>query len=135
MKKLELEATVENIEKVTDFINAELEAAGCPARAQIQIDVAIDEIFSNIANYAYAPGTGGAVVVYELLTDPRAVEITFFDRGMPFNPLENTDPDVTLPAEERQVGGLGVFLVKKTMDDVSYEYRDGQNILRIMKKI
>lgn len=135
MQELNLEAAVANISTVTDFVNAILEELDCPMKAQLQIDVAIDELFSNIAQYAYAPGTGPATVRVETEEDPRAVILTFIDRGTPFDPLAAEDPDITAPAEERSIGGLGVFLVKKTMDDVRYERRDGQNILRIRKRI
>ena len=133
MKELTLEARVENIDAVTDFINEQLDALDCPVKARTQIDVAVDEIFANIASYAYAPGTGDAVVRFEEEKEPRSAVITFLDGGTPFNPLENQEPDVSLSAEEREVGGLGVFLVKKTMDDVSYEYKDGKNVLRMKK--
>ena len=135
MQELSLEAAVANISTVTDFVNAILEELDCPMKAQLQIDVAIDELFSNIAQYAYAPGTGPATVRVETEEDPRAVILTFIDRGTPFDPLAAEDPDITAPAEERSIGGLGVFRVKKTMDDVHYERRDGQNILRIRKRI
>ena len=135
MRELTLEATIDNIPAVTDFVDRELEALGCPMKAQMQIDVAIDELFGNIAYYAYDPETGPATVRVEVAKDPLAVIITFIDRGRPFDPLSGKDPDVTLPIEDRKVGGLGVFLVKKTMDDVNYEYKDGQNILRIRKNM
>ena len=135
MQELNLEASVTNIPAVTDFVNAILEELDCPIKARLQIDVAIDELFSNIAQYAYAPGTGPATVRVETVQDPRAVILTFIDRGVPYDPLAAEDPDITAPAEERSIGGLGVFLVKKTMDDVRYEYREGQNILRIMKRM
>ena len=135
MKELTLDATIENIPAVTDLIDAELEALNCPIRVQTQIDVAADELFSNIANYAYAPGTGSATVRVEIEENPSGVVITFIDRGKPYNPLEKEDPDISLPAEERPIGGLGVFIVKKTMDAVSYKYQDGQNILTIKKRI
>jgi Anti-sigma regulatory factor (Ser/Thr protein kinase) len=134
LKELTVEAKTGNIDAVTDFLNAELEGMGCPAKARIQIDVAVDEIFSNIASYAYAPGVGSATVRVEAKAEPRAAVITFLDSGTPYDPLQNEDPDVTLPAEDRSVGGLGVFLVKRTMDDVHYEYSDGKNILRITKR-
>ncbi len=135
MKELTVEATVENIEAVTEFVNAELEALDCPLKVQMQIDVAIDELFGNIAHYAYHPETGPATVRVEVEQEPLAVIITFIDNGVPYDPLATEEPDVTLSAEEREIGGLGVFLVKKTMDDVSYEYKDGQNILRIRKNM
>ncbi len=135
MNTITLEATVENIPSVTAFVEEQLEAMGCPMRAQMQIDVAVDEIFGNIANYAYAPGTGEATVGVELEASGEAVVITFIDGGVPYNPLQKTDPDVTLSAEERTVGGLGIFLVKKTMDGMSYAYEDGKNILRLRKRL
>ena len=133
MKELTVEAAIENIEKVTEFINAELEALDCSFKAETQIDVAIDELFGNIARYAYSPETGKATVRIEVEENPLSVIITFIDNGRPFNPLEKSDPDITLSAEEREIGGLGIFLVKKTMDMIEYDYRDGQNILTIRK--
>ena len=135
MKEMTIEATVDNIEVVTDFVNEELEALDCPLKAQTQIDIAIDELFGNIALYAYDPETGPATVRVEVAEDPLAVIITFIDNGKPYDPLAAEDPDITLPAEERPIGGLGVFLVKRTMDDVTYEYKNGQNILRIRKNM
>ncbi|MCQ2451491.1 MAG: ATP-binding protein [Clostridia bacterium] len=135
MKELNVEATIENITPVTDFVDAELEALGCPMRAMLQINVAIDELFGNIANYAYNPEVGPATVRVEVVEEPLAVEITFIDNGKPFDPLAKEDPDVTMSAEERGIGGLGIFMVKKTMDDVRYEYKDGKNILVIKKNL
>lgn len=135
MKELTLEATLEKIPEVTAFVDSLLEELGCPMKAQIQIDVAIDEIFSNIARYAYKGRVGNATVRVEAEKDPAAVRITFIDSGTPYNPLEKKDPDITLAAEERPVGGLGIFVVKKTMDDIQYAFRNGQNILCIRKKI
>lgn len=134
IKRITLPATVENIETVTDFINVELELADCPMKAQMQIDIAIDELFSNIANYAYGGKTGEATVSVEITEEPVSAIITFEDFGMPYDPLAAEDPDTTLSAEERPTGGLGVFMVKKSMDEVFYEYRDGKNILKIKKK-
>ena len=99
----------------------------------MQFDVAIDEIFSNIARYAYAPGVGPVTVRFETQAEPKAAMLTFIDKGKPFDPLQAKEPDITASAEDRPVGGLGIFLVKKTMDEVTYEYRDGQNILRLKK--
>lgn len=133
MNELTIDATVENIDTVTEFVNAHLEAFGCPRKVQLQIDIAIDELFGNIAHYAYNPDVGTATVRVEVAED--AVVITFIDGGVPYDPIARTDPDTTLSAEERDIGGLGIYMVKKSMDDISYEYRNGQNILRIKKKI
>ena len=135
MKELTIAATVENIDTVTDFVNEHLEAYDCPMKAQMQIDIAIDELFGNIAHYAYNPETGDATVRVEVVEDPMAVVITFIDKGVPYDPLKQADPNTALSAEEREIGGLGIFMVKKTMDDITYEYKDGQNILKIKKKI
>ena len=135
MKELTIAATIENIETVTDFVNEQLEAYDCPMKAQMQIDIAIDELFGNIAHYAYNPEIGSATVRVEVIEDPLSVVITFIDNGIPYDPLKKDDPDTTLSAEDRAIGGLGIFMVKKTMDDIIYEYKDGQNRLTIVKKI
>lgn len=135
MRELTIDATIENIPVVTGFVDESLEELGCPLKAQMQIDIAIDELFGNIANYAYKPDVGPATVRVEVEEDPLAVIITFIDHGRPFDPRMVEDPDTTLKADERKIGGLGVFLVKKTMDELSYEYIDGKNILRIRKKL
>ncbi len=132
---LELEAVDENLEKVQAFVEERLEAAGCPMKAQMQIGVAVEEIFVNIAHYAYAPDKGNATVRVEVSEDPVTVTITFIDQGVPYDPLAQNDPDVTLPAEQRDIGGLGIFLTKQLMDDVNYEYRDGKNILTLKKNL
>ena len=134
-RELTVEARIENIEKVTDFVNEALEELDCPPKAQMQLDIAIDELFSNIAKFAYGSDTGSATVRVEEADDPRAVILTFIDRGTPYDPLTNKDPDITLSAEEREIGGLGILVVKRTMDDMSYEYRDGKNVLRIRKNL
>jgi len=133
--ELTIEAVTSNVETVTDFVNEHLEAHDCPMKAQMQIDIAIDEIFGNIAMYAYNPDVGPATVKVEFIEEPMQVIISFMDKGKPYDPLSADDPDVTLSAEERGVGGLGIFMVKKSMDDVLYEYKDGQNILTIKKNI
>ena len=135
MKEMTIAATIENIEVVTDFVNEQLEALDCPMKAQMQIDIAIDELFGNIAHYAYNPDVGDATVRVEVIEAPLAVVITFIDKGVPYDPLAKDDPDITLSAEERAIGGLGIFMVKKTMDEITYEYKDGQNILKIRKNI
>ena len=135
MKELTINATVENIPEVTAFVDEQLEAFDCPMKAQMQIDIAIDELFSNIAYYAYNPDVGPATVRVEVVEDPMAVVITFIDKGVPYDPLAREDPDTTLSAEERDLGGIGIYMVKKSMDEVTYEYKDGQNILKIKKNI
>ena len=133
MKKMTVEAAVDNLERVTAFVDDLLEEHGCTPRARTQIDVAIDEIFCNIASYAYAPEKGSVTVAADVQNGAAVIEFT--DEGMPFNPLAADDPDLTLDAEEREVGGLGIYLVKKTMDDLQYTRENGKNILKITKRI
>ena len=135
MKELTIDATIENIAAVTSFVDGELDRLGCPMKTQMQVDIAIDELFGNIANYAYHPDIGAATVRVEITEPPLAVVITFIDSGVPYNPLAKEDPDITLSAQERQIGGLGIYMAKKTMDDIAYEYKEGQNILKIRKEI
>ena len=132
---LVIEAQDENLAEVQAFVDERLEKAGCPMKAQMQISLAVEEIFVNIAHYAYSPNKGSAIVRVEVADDPLSVTITFIDRGIPYDPLAKDDPDITLSAEERQVGGLGIFMAKKSMDEIRYEYRDGQNILTLKKNL
>lgn len=133
--EITLPATIENVENVTNFVNEELDKLKCPPKAKAEIDIAIDELFSNIANYAYNPDIGNATVKFEVQDNPQAVIITFMDKGKPFDPLLKKDPNIKLAAEDRDIGGLGIFMVKKTMDSVEYEYKDNHNILKIKKHI
>ncbi|MDE7195053.1 MAG: ATP-binding protein [Oscillospiraceae bacterium] len=135
MKELTIDATIDNVAAVTAFVDEQLEQLNCSMKTQYQVDVAIDELFGNIANYAYNPDVGAATVRVEVTKNPLAVVITFIDNGVPYDPLAKADPDVTLSAEKREIGGLGIYMVKKSMDDVSYEYKDGKNILKIRKNI
>lgn len=135
MKELTVEATLESIPVITEFVDTQLKQLDCPPKAQAQIDIAIDELFSNIVHYAYHPGVGPATVRVEVLEDPLAVAITFIDQGVPYDPLSQADPDVTLSAGDREIGGLGIYIVKKNMSEITYEYKDGKNILRIRKDL
>ena len=135
MKELVLEARRDNLNEVLGCVDEELEKLDCPIKTQMTIDIAVEEIYINIASYAYRPGTGNAVIRIEVEDDPMAVMLTFIDSGMPYNPLDKEDPDITLAAEDRQIGGLGIFMVKKSMDDVTYEYKDGKNNFTIKKYI
>ena len=135
MSELTIEAKTENLEKVLAFVDKHLEEKECAIKVQMQIDVAVEELFVNIAQYAYDSDTGMVTIQVEIQEEPLAVMITFIDNGVPYNPLTKEDPDITLAAEERQIGGLGIYMVKNTMDDITYEYKDGQNILRIRKQL
>ena len=133
--ELDIEAVTENLPRVLAFVDERLEKVACPMKAQMQIDVAVEEIFVNIASYAYAPEKGKATVRVEVSEDPVTVTITFVDHGIPYDPLAREDPDITLPADERETGGLGIFMTKKFMDAVTYTYKDGQNILTLTKNL
>ena len=100
----------------------------------MQIALAVEEIFVNIASYAYQPQTGQATVRLEQLSNPPAIKIALIDRGMPYNPLERPDPDLTLPVSQRQVGGLGIYMTKELMDEVHYERIDDRNVFTMVKR-
>lgn len=134
MKERTIEATPENVDKAIEFVDEMLKEYGCGMREQMAIDVAVDELFANIAHYAYNPETGYATVKVDVVKDPLSVEITFVDNGMPYDPLAKADPDTTQAIEERAIGGMGIFIVKKSMDAVDYEYKNGKNILTIKKR-
>ena len=133
--ELRIEADVKKLGAVQAFVSEQLEKARCSMKAQLQIAVAVEEIFVNIAKYAYGSEKGEATVQVEISGEPACVTIRFLDQGVPFDPLAKEDPDVTLSAADRRIGGLGIFLVRKTMDEMGYEYRGGQNILWIKKTI
>ena len=135
MKELTVSATLEKLEEVQAFIAGELEEYGCPMKAAMQISIAVEEIYVNIAHYAYHPEVGEATVRCCVGGDPLQVTIQFLDSGKPFDPLSKPDTDVSLSAEERKIGGLGILMVKKSMDDVTYEYRGGFNILTLKKNL
>jgi uncharacterized protein (TIGR02172 family) len=134
-QELDLEAVPDNLNQVLGFIEENLDRMGCSMKAQMQIAIAVEELFINICRYAYAPDTGRAKIRLEFKEDPTRAFITFIDQGVPYDPLAKDDPDVTLSADERPIGGLGIFMVKKSMDDMFYEYKDGSNILTIVKTI
>ena len=135
MKEITLPATLENLASVQSFIEEELEAADCPVKAMMQISIAVEEIYVNIARYAYNPEVGEATVRCAVGDDPLQVTIQFLDSGRPFDPLAKPDTDTSLSAEERDIGGLGILMVKKSMDDVQYRYEDGCNILTLKKHL
>lgn len=132
--EMTIEALTENLDTVTEFIDTMLGNADCSMKVQMQIDIAVEELFVNIAKYAYAPNTGMATIRTEIIDNPKMVSITFIDEGIPYDPLAKEDPDVTLSSEKRKIGGLGIYMVKKSMDYIEYEYRDGRNILTIGKR-
>ena len=182
MNEITVKALVDNLGTVTDFVDDFLDSHDCPMKVQMQIDIAIDEIFSNICHYAYgdsgnpigaidsagsgdsadsADSVGEATIRVEFVDADadgpdahaskaddadadahaadanarKAIALTFIDEGVPYNPLEKEDPDTTLSAEDRKIGGLGIYMVKKNMDEMEYEYSEGKNILSMKKYI
>lgn len=124
-------ALKEKLPEVTQFIEEELERLDCPMREMMQISVAVEEIFVNIASYSYPNLDGSAKISFN--AGNNGITISFYDNGVPFNPLDRQDPNVAEKAEDDSIGGLGIFMVKKTMDNVSYKYEDGSNVLTICK--
>ncbi len=132
-----LSADIRELDKLNEFLEVQAEHAGCPMRTLMKIQVSAEEIFTNIASYAYPDGQGSAEIVSEITEEDGVPVMTvrFSDSGEPFDPLAMPDPDITAPAEDRDIGGLGIFMVKETMDNVEYRYENGRNILTISKKL
>ncbi len=133
MKTIHVDSTTDNLSSVMGFINSELDELGCPERIRAQIKLAIDELFGNICFYAYDSAPGPVTITLESESDPPAVIISLTDRGKPYNPLEADEPDLELSGEDRPIGGLGIFLVQSTMDDLNYEYKENQNMVTLKK--
>ena len=133
MQELIIEAKIENLDKVNEFVHNSISDLQFTKKSVMQLDLIVEEIFINIASYAYAPKTG----LVKILSDVKDefVSLTFIDSGVPYNPLEQSDPDINLSAEERDIGGLGIFLTKSLVDDISYRYVDGQNVLQLTKSL
>lgn len=126
---------LDNIPLINEFCETELEKMDAPMKAVMQINIAIDEIYSNIVKFAYKGANGGAAVLIYKSDEENAAKVIFVDSGYMYNPLEKKDPDITLSAEERDIGGLGIFMVKKSMDAMEYRYENNKNILILTKKI
>ena len=135
MFELEIDAKLSNLEEVLDFVNSHLSNVECPEKTRIQVDIAVEEIFVNIAHYAYNPEVGKATIRVEISEKPLTISLTFMDSGKPYDPLSRKDPDVSLSAEQRKIGGLGIYMVKKSMDEIQYSYRNGTNMLTLKKKL
>lgn len=128
-------AKTEALNDVLDFVEQKLDSFGCPMKIMTAICVALEEVFVNVAHYAYGDSEGDMNLGIGFDEVNRAVTFRMTDKGIPFDPLKKADPDITRPAEEREIGGLGIFIVKKTMDSMTYAYENGENILTMIKKI
>jgi serine phosphatase RsbU (regulator of sigma subunit)/anti-sigma regulatory factor (Ser/Thr protein kinase) len=128
-------AKVEALSDVLGFVDQTLESCECPMKLQTAICVAIEEVFVNVAHYAYGEGEGDMTLGIGFDSESRELTFRMTDRGTPFDPLKKPDPDITLAAEDREIGGLGIFIAKKTMDSITYAYENGENVLTMVKKI
>lgn len=135
MNKLTVPAKIENLQKVMNFLGDQLDSVDYIMKARLQLELSIEEVYVNIVNYAYGSEEGKVIICCNVDESPLKVTMQFIDYGKPYNPLENEDPDISLNAEEKEIGGLGIFLIKKNVDDISYKYCDGKNILTIQKKL
>lgn len=133
MKKLSIEATIGKLKEVAAFLDDNLNGLDLTAGDSMQIEIAVEEIYSNICYYAYGDNIGTVEIGIEISECSHMLTIIFVDSGKPYNPLQGDDPDITIPIKEREMGGMGVFMVKQIMDEVLYENRDGQNILTLKK--
>lgn len=132
---LTLEADIHNLPELLSFIGRYVQNMEYNHEKKKQLDISVEEIFVNIASYAYPSGSGKVTVSAEYTADTSEITVTFIDDGIPYNPVSSKDPDITLYADKRQIGGLGIFMVKNMMDKLSYEYKCGQNIFKITKKL
>lgn len=135
MVELTLPADTAALARVLDFVDEQLSTCGHPEKIRMQIALATEEIYVNIARYAYRPDTGPVTIGVDIGGSPPCVTLTFTDHGAPYDPLANADPDTALPADAREIGGLGIFMAKKSMDRMHYEYRDKKNILTLVKRL
>lgn len=133
MKRLEIPADKARLAEVIDFVLGYAQELGFEKKELFQLKVCTEEIFVNVASYAYAPDTGLITVTANGSQDPLSVSVSFIDSGIPFDPLAKPDPAKVRPLSQAKKGGLGIFMTKRLMDDVSYAYQDGQNILTIKK--
>ena len=135
MENRKFSAKTEDLNNVLAFVEETLEKYECSMKIVMGICVAIEEVFVNVAHYAYGGEDGDVILCIDFNENTRDVTFKIIDKGIPFNPLNKPDPDITLSAEDREIGGLGIFITKKTMDSVSYEYKNNENILTMIKKI
>lgn len=133
IREIEFDATLENVEKATDFLGEALEDFGCGAKEISKTQLALEELIVNVANYAY-PDSAGRVILRVCMSTEKKVEIEIIDSGIPYNPLEKEDPNLSLPMRKRGAGGLGIYMAKKLVDELEYKYEDGMNHM-ILRKV
>jgi anti-sigma regulatory factor (Ser/Thr protein kinase) len=135
MQKITVPAKIENLDKVLNFVNKQLSSVDYNMKARLQLELSVEEAYINISKYAYESEVGKVEICCTMEEDPLQIKIRFIDSGIPYNPLENEDPDIYLGTEEKMPGGLGIFLIKKNVNNIGYEYQNGKNILTIQKKL
>lgn len=135
MQELTLQASDDTLYRVLDAVEDYLNQNGCKEEIMTEVLISVEEIYVNIAHYAYGGEAGEVVVQMGMAEESERFRIVFRDRGMPYNPLEKEDPDISLSAEEREIGGLGIYMVKQYMDSVRYRYEDGWNVLIMEREI
>jgi serine/threonine-protein kinase RsbW len=135
MNKIVVLSKIENLEKVVGFVNNQLDNLDVPIKKLFQLELALEEAYVNIARYAYGDKEGEILISSQVEEDPLQITIQFIDIGIHYNPLKNEDPDISLNTEEKEIGGWGILLIKKNVDYMGYEYREGKNILTIQKKL
>jgi anti-sigma regulatory factor (Ser/Thr protein kinase) len=135
-REITVTAADSSLETAQDFVNGCVEHLNPSDQVRMNVAVAVEEIFVNIAHYAYPPGEPGDVTIRcEADAGVGRLTVVFMDEGAPYNPLERPDPDVNLPLEERPIGGLGIFMTKRLMDGVEYRHEAGKNVLTIVKNL
>ena len=135
IKKLVVEAKVENLTMVNEFVEELLQPLNCSIKVQMQLELAVEEIFVNIAHYAYGEKTGKAFITGRILEEPLRLELVFMDEGIPYDPLAREDPNLEQKMEDRAIGGLGIYLVKKNVEEIAYSHQEGKNMLTLCKYI
>lgn len=135
MKKTRIPAELDNLDNMIDLIISDLNDIVCNKRFVNQVRLSCEEVLVNVISYAYPDGGGEVEIIREIPNDNGEIIIQFIDEGVPYNPLLNPDPDINAPIEDRGIGGLGVYLYKTIMDKVTYERKEGKNILTFVKKL
>lgn len=135
MDKIAVPAKIENLKEVLNFVSKQLNSVEYNMKAGLQLELSVEEAYVNIAKYAYGEKEGEVLILCNIDKDHSQITVQFIDCGIPYNPLKNEDPDILSKTEEKEIGGLGIFLIKKNVDHMAYEYRDKKNILTLQKKL
>lgn len=135
MSKIRVQAKLDNLDKVLGFVNKQLKSVRSDVKEGLQLELSIEEAYVNIVNYAYGSDGGDIEIRSKMDNNPLEITIQFIDSGIPYNPLKNEDPNISLNTEDKELGGLGILLIKNNVDQMEYEYNNGKNIFTIKKKL